>query len=89
MTLLTPSSASVSAEPLELRRVLHRADADDAALPGLSRGTECTVPILPGLVSVIVVPAKSSAVSLLPRARADDVFVRREKLRRSHGFARP
>jgi hypothetical protein len=37
--------------------VLHRADADDGALPGMSRGIECTVPMPPGLVSEIVVPA--------------------------------
>ena len=32
--------------------------------PGMSRGTECTVPIIPGLVIVPVVPAKSSGESL-------------------------
>ncbi len=37
--------------------------------PCIRRGTECTVPMVPGLVSEIVVPAKSSTVSLLPRAR--------------------
>ena len=37
--------------------------------PLISRGTEWTVPMVPGLVRLIVVPAKSSAVSLLPRAR--------------------
>ena len=36
--------------------------------PGISRGTECTVPMPPGLVSEIVVPAKSSAVSAPARA---------------------
>ena len=35
----------------------------------MSRGTEWTVPIVPGLVRLIVVPAKSSAPSLLVRAR--------------------
>ena len=30
--------------------------------PGMRRGTECTVPIIPGLVIVPVVPAKSSGV---------------------------
>jgi hypothetical protein len=34
----------------------------------MSRGTECTVPMPPGFVSEIVVPAKSSAVSLFARA---------------------
>ena len=38
--------------------------------PWVSRGTECSVPMPPGLVSEIVVPAKSAAVSLLLRARA-------------------
>ena len=37
--------------------------------PFMRRGTECTVPMPPGLVSEIVAPWKSSAVSLLPRAR--------------------
>ena len=37
--------------------------------PCMRRGTEWTVPMVPGLVSEIVVPAKSSTVSLLPRAR--------------------
>ena len=32
--------------------------------PGMRRGTEWTVPSVPGLVMVIVVPARSSAVSL-------------------------
>ena len=37
--------------------------------PCIRRGTEWTVPMVPGLVRLIVVPAKSSTVSLLPRAR--------------------
>ena len=37
--------------------------------PGMSRGTEWTVPIPPGLVSETVTPAKSSTVSLFARAR--------------------
>ena len=37
--------------------------------PGISRGTLIWVPMPPGLVSVAVVPAKSSSVSLPPRAR--------------------
>ena len=32
--------------------------------PGISRGTLCTVPIVPGLVSVTLAPWKSSTVSL-------------------------
>ena len=35
--------------------------------PGMRRGTECTVPIIPGLVIVAVVPAKSSGESLPAR----------------------
>ena len=37
--------------------------------PGIRRGTECTVPRPPGLVSETVTPVKSSIVSLLLRAR--------------------
>ncbi len=37
--------------------------------PGMRRGTECSVPIVPGFVSDTVVRAKSSTVSLLVRAR--------------------
>ena len=40
-----------------------------APWPAISRGTECTVPMVPGLVNEIVTPAKSSAVSLPSRAR--------------------
>ena len=34
--------------------------------PGINRGTLWTVPIVPGLVSVIVAPWKSLTASLLP-----------------------
>jgi hypothetical protein len=34
---------------------------------GMSRGTDCTVPIVPGLVRVTLTPAKSSGLSLLDR----------------------
>jgi hypothetical protein len=37
--------------------------------PAISRGTEWLVPIVPGLVMLIVVSAKSSVVSLPLRAR--------------------
>ena len=37
--------------------------------PCISRGTEWLVPMVPGLVRLMVEPAKSSAVSLPPRAR--------------------
>src|SRR3954452_20640367 len=39
-----------------------------APWPAINRGTEWTVPMVPGLVRLIVVPAKSSAVSLPVRA---------------------
>ena len=39
-----------------------------APWPSMSRGTEWFVPMVPGLVRLIVVPWKSSTVSLLPRA---------------------
>ena len=42
----------------------------------MSRGTECIVPIVPGFVIDTVVPAKSSSVSLLVRARRIEIFVR-------------
>ena len=44
--------------------------------PGMRRGTECIVPIVPGFVIDTVVPAKSSGVSLLVRAPSDEVLVR-------------
>ncbi len=39
-----------------------------APWPGMSLGTECSVPIVPGLVSEIVVPWKSETASLPFRA---------------------
>ena len=39
-----------------------------APWPFISRGTEWLVPMVPGLVSVMVVPWKSSTVSELDRA---------------------
>ncbi len=44
--------------------------------PGISRGTECTVPIIPGLVIDAVVPAKSSGEILFATHLDDEVFVR-------------
>ncbi len=38
-----------------------------APCPAISRGTDSTVPIIPGLVSVTVVPSKSSGVILPER----------------------
>ena len=55
-----------------------------APAPCMSRGTECTVPMPPGLVRLIVVPWKSSVVSLPCAGPAHDVLVRREELREVH-----
>jgi hypothetical protein len=52
-----------------------------APWPVISRGTECTVPMAPGLVSEIVTPAKSSAVSFAVPGPADDVLVGGDELR--------
>jgi len=41
--------------------------------PIIRRGTEATVPMVPGLVSVIVAPAKASGSSLLVRAFSTSV----------------
>ena len=47
--------------------------------PGMSRGTEWTVPIIPGFVIVPVVPAKSSGVSLFVRTlRISSSYAREE-----------
>ena len=43
--------------------------------PGISRGTLCTVPIVPGLVRVTVAPWKSATVSLLLPDLADELLV--------------
>jgi len=70
MTLLTASRASVSSEaPWYSAGYSIAPTPMMAPWPLISRGTEWTVPIVPGFVSDMVVPAKSSAVSLLPRAR--------------------
>ena len=49
--------------------------------PGMSRGTDCTVPIVPGLVSVTVVPAKSSGAELVGADLADQLLVGAQKPR--------
>ena len=51
--------------------------------PGISRGTEWTVPMVPGLVREIVVPAKSSTASLPARAWRTIVLVGRQNWRKS------
>src|SRR5882757_8617434 len=57
-SLMPPNSAGYSIAPTPMI----------VPSPLISRGMECTVPIPPGLVRLIVTPAKSSAVSLLVRA---------------------
>ena len=46
-----------------------------APWPGMSRGTDWTVPRVPGLVRVTVAPAKSSGVDLLGVDLAHQVLV--------------
>ena len=53
--------------------------------PAMSRGTDIEVPSPPGLVSVIEPPAKSSGMSLLPRAFATSAFVGGEEGREIEG----
>ena len=80
MTLLTAEPGDrVRVGALVLGRVADRADAEDEALAGMSRGTEWTVPIVPGLVIVPVVPAKSSGEILLDADLADELLVRGEE----------
>ena len=70
MTLLTASRARVSGEaPWYSAGYSIAPTPMIVPWPCISRGTEWTVPIVPGLVRLIVVPAKSSTVSLLLRAR--------------------
>ncbi len=70
ITLLTASRASVSgAAPWYSAGYSIAPTPMIVPWPAISRGTECTVPMVPGLVRLIVVPAKSSAVRLLLRAR--------------------
>ena len=46
-----------------------------APWPGIRRGTDCTVPRVPGLVSDTVVPAKSSGLILPVMDLADQLLV--------------
>ena len=52
--------------------------------PGISRGTLCTVPIVPGFVRVTLAPWKSSSVSLFGLDLADDLLVGGEELGEVH-----
>ena len=55
-----------------------------APCPCIRRGTEWTVPIVPGLVRLIVVPMKSSTPSFAGAGPADQVFVRRPEAGEVH-----
>src|SRR3954452_13001770 len=69
ITLLTARRASVSsAAPWYSAGYSIAPTPTIAPWPAINRGTEWTVPMVPGLVRLIVVPAKSSAVSLPVRA---------------------
>ena len=69
MVLPMPSSASVVCDmPWNSAGYSSAPAPMIAPWPRIRRGTECSVPMPPGLVSEIVVPAKSPAVSLLSRA---------------------
>ena len=70
MVLLTASRARVSSlAPAYSAGYSMAPTPMIAPWPAISRGTEWTVPIVPGLVSEIVVPWKSSTPSLPVRAR--------------------
>ena len=53
--------------------------------PGMSRGTECIVPIVPGLVIDTVVPAEVVGGELVGARPADEVFVRGVEAREVEG----
>ena len=70
MSLPTPSSAICSSlAPWNSAGYSIAPAPMIAPWPFISRGTECTVPMVPGLVSEMVTPEKSSAPSLPSRAR--------------------
>ena len=70
MILLTASRARVSSEaPWYSAGYSIAPTPMIVPWPFISRGTEWLVPIVPGFVRLIVVPAKSSAPSLPVRAR--------------------
>src|SRR3954447_3578283 len=83
ITLLTARRASVSsAAPWYSAGYSIAPTPMMAPWPAINRGTEWTVPMVPGLVRLIVVPAKSSAVSLPVRAlriRSSYAAQKREK----------
>ncbi|GAA3409533.1 hypothetical protein GCM10018952_10580 [Streptosporangium vulgare] len=65
MTLLTARRESVSGEaPWYSAGYSIAPTPMIVPCPGIRRGTECTVPMVPGLVREIVVPLKSSTPSL-------------------------
>ena len=64
-TLPTPMRASVrSSAPWYSAGYPIEPTPTMTACPSIRRGTDCTVPIMPGLVIVAIVPAKSSGDSL-------------------------
>ncbi len=66
MTLDSPSSAMVwGSAPAKLVGNVSEPTPMMAPWPGMRRGTERSVPMVPGLVRVTVTPAKSSTVNLL------------------------
>jgi len=69
MILLTPNLASCSSlAPWNAAGYSIAPTPTMVPWPAISRGTQWLVPSVPGLVRLIVVPAKSATVSLLLRA---------------------
>ena len=60
---------------LERGRVVEAPTPTITPWPGMSRGTDWTVPMVPGLVRVTVAPAKSSGGELVGADLADQVLV--------------
>ena len=90
MTFETPSSAS---RDFSMPRRPGGSTIAPVAMmqpcPGISRGTEATVPIPPGFVSVIVAPCMSSGDSDPSRVLRDQVLVDLAEARRSPSRPRP
>ena len=90
MTLLIASRASVSSDAPAYSAGYSIAPTPMIVpWPGISRGTECTVPIVPGLVRLIVVPCEVVDGQLVVARLADDLLVGRPELRGSRGSRRP
>ena len=85
MILLTASRASVSGQaPWYSAGYSIAPTPMIVPWPGISRGTECTVPIVPGLVRLIVVPGEVVDGQLVGAGLADDVLVGRPELGEVH-----